>query len=54
MDGDSMQVRIQGDLIQYTNLLQEFLNKYADADQANDLAIKILQRFNKVFIDAIR
>ena len=35
-------------------LFQEFLVKYKESDQINDLATKILQRFNKVFLDAIR
>ena len=54
MDGDMLSFGVQSDLQHFIKIFQEFLLKYKESDEVNDLATKILGRFNKVFIDAIR
>lgn len=54
MDGSSLQIGMQNDFLHFVKIFHEFLIKYADSDQINDLATKILQRFNNVFLTATR
>lgn len=54
MDGPSLAIGVQSDLLHFVKIFQEFLIRYKSADEVNDLATKILRRFNKVFLDAIR
>ena len=52
MTGDQLQVAVQADFQHFIKIFMEFLHKYESADEVSEMARKLLQRFNKVFLES--
>jgi hypothetical protein len=54
MAENELSLSCQADLHLFTLSYIEFMQKYRDASELDDLALKILQKFNQAFLDGAR
>ena len=50
MEGRALSIACRNDLQHFIKCYMEFMRKYSDADELNDLACKVMRSFNLVFV----